>query len=203
MQPVCLSSTSTEPPHTKQGFKSVRKPRVEPLIPSTQRTFTHEATKLPYVLEYSAHACTKRFLRELAFVFPSVNTEGCLIVPTFQPCQYDLVAVGDDVAKEKDDKLESFYDWANRVCKHLHSKGYWADFTDPASGYPIFSERGPSYYPDVIGAELFLKYELVNTGCCQIMYHPVYGTKSYPATMFTTAPASELAAAIERISLRD
>ncbi|KAK9723083.1 hypothetical protein K7432_002142 [Basidiobolus ranarum] len=199
MEPLCLPSIPVEQIHTNPTFKSLRKPRVEALLPPTEQFFTNTSNQLPYALEYSIHPCTKRFRKELEFVFPKVDLTAGLVVPTFQPCVYDLVAVGEEVAKEKDDKLENFFDWATRVCKYLQEKGFWADFTDPASGYPAFSERGPSYYPDVIGAEMFLKYELVNAGCCQIMYHPIYGTKSYPATMFTTAPVEELSLAIQRI----
>ena len=42
-----------------------------------------------------------------------------------------------EAAHEKDRLLESFYQWAKAVCKHLQSDGNWADFIDPCSGYPV------------------------------------------------------------------
>lgn len=61
---------------------------------------------LPNGIHYSLHAVPKGFAVELGMVLPSVSQEGLLIVPTFQKAAMDLVNIGPDVAKEKDDLLE-------------------------------------------------------------------------------------------------
>ncbi|CAG8768628.1 14054_t:CDS:2, partial [Racocetra fulgida] len=83
--------------------------------------------------------------------------------------------MGERIDKEKDEKLEDFIEWGKEICQKLRDLGYWSDLTDPASGYPMFSDPGPSTYPDVQGAEQLLKYDIYNAG------------KVYPGTLFTTA----------------
>ena len=38
-------------------------------------------------------------------------------------------------------------------------------------------ERGASIYPDVLGAQMFLKYDVISANCCSILSHPLFGTK--------------------------
>lgn len=67
-------------------------------------------------------------------VLPDVQIEGVLIIPTFQRATLDLVNFGSDVAKEKDELLEKFFAWAERVCVELERRGLWGDYVDPCSG---------------------------------------------------------------------
>jgi hypothetical protein len=73
-------------------------------------------------------------------IFPDIDQEGLLIVPTCQRAAVDLVNTGVDVEDEKDVCLEKFMTWANAVCDHLKAKGLWCDFIDPCSGLPVRSE---------------------------------------------------------------
>jgi len=52
----------------------------------------------------------------------------------------ELVNVGPDVDDEKDRLLERFCSWAKHVCETLIGKGYWADYIDPCSGYPMVTK---------------------------------------------------------------
>eukprot|EP00729_Bicosta_minor_P018760 gene18760-32336_t len=116
-----------------------------------------------------------RMKEDLGRVFPGVDMANMLIVPTFQPCKCDLVAMGPEPEAEKDRLLEN-------------AQGHWADLTDPCSGFPVYGERGPGWYPDVIGSQMLLQYTMLDTGCCKLIAHPRWQTKVYPATLFTTAP---------------
>ncbi|KAJ1986549.1 hypothetical protein H4R33_003296 [Dimargaris cristalligena] len=178
-----------------------------------------------FPLEYSIHTCSSRFLRELYLTFPhlrpastsvgkpkSVNgtaadphtgeSNPVLVIPTFQPTCGSLVAVGADVEAEKDQKLINFMHWAYALRDRIRSMGdeYWADFTDPCSGYPVFSPRGPGYYSDVAGCQYLLRYQVLTTNCCNVLVHPHWGTEFYPATFFTTAPAKVVEAAIQHLA---
>ena len=42
-------------------------------------------------------------------------------------------------------------------------------------------------YPDVVGAQLLLRYETVDAGCCRVLLHPRWRSRCYPTTAFTTA----------------
>ncbi|KAG0306842.1 hypothetical protein BGZ97_000592 [Linnemannia gamsii] len=150
-------------------------------------------------LEYSIHASPRRMTRDLATVFPNKDLSGLLVVPTFQRCQHEMVAWDAEIAKEKDDRLDDFIRWSTAIHNNLETLGYWSDMTDPASGFPSFTERGRDVYPDVEGCQLLLKYDFQNAGCCKILLHPIWGSKIYPATFFTTAPLNILVKVIEQV----
>ncbi|KAI1306109.1 hypothetical protein EDD11_004853 [Mortierella claussenii] len=152
-------------------------------------------------LEYSVHISPRRMTRDLATVFPNKDLSNLLVVPTFQKCQYDMVAWDAVIAKEKDDRLEDFIRWSTAIHQKLETLGFWSDMTDPASGFPSFSERGRDVYPDVEGCQLLLKYDFQNAGCCKVLLHPVWGSKIYPATFFTTAPADVLLKVVQQVEL--
>ncbi|KAF9296516.1 hypothetical protein BGZ74_010305 [Mortierella antarctica] len=71
--------------------------------------------------------------------------------------------------------------------------------TDPASGFPNYTERGRDIYPDVEGCHMLLKYDFQAAGCCKILLHPNWGSKVYPATFFTTAPLDVLQNILEQV----
>ncbi|KNC79502.1 hypothetical protein SARC_08108 [Sphaeroforma arctica JP610] len=144
-------------------------------------------------IEYSVHDAPQRMRKEMPNVFPGVDFKGLLIIPTFQRTDLDLTSIGPAIEEVKDDCLEKFHRWGSAVCNAIVERGYWADLADPATGYPMLGEPGTSFYPEVIGAQTLLGYDMILTGCCQMLCHPLYGTKVYPASMFTTAPRDVLA----------
>jgi hypothetical protein len=98
-------------------------------------------------------------------IFPEAagNNAGgkVYIILTFQPSKVDLVDWSDEAAVEKDLLLENaraphqslltlrdspsqsrlcffqFVTWGKSVCQLLRRDGYWADLSDPCSGYPV------------------------------------------------------------------
>ncbi|KAK3804591.1 MAG: hypothetical protein J3Q66DRAFT_362244 [Benniella sp.] len=173
---------------------------------STRRSRTATCVSAPKMsqsslatLEYSIHISPRRMTRDLATVFPNKDLSNLLVVPTFQKCHHDMVSWDTEIAKEKDDRLEDFVRWSTALHQGLERQGYWSDMTDPASGFPSFSERGRDVYPDVEGCQLLLKYDFQNAGCCKILLHPAWGSKIYPATFFTTAPVEVLLKAVDEL----
>ncbi|RHZ80331.1 hypothetical protein Glove_137g126 [Diversispora epigaea] len=170
--------------------------RSQTLISPTLITVKNPQTGNDFILEYSIHAGSKRFNQELKNIFPDIKDilekEKCLVIPIFLKCENDMVGIGSEIDKEKDLKLNDFVEWGKLICQKLKDREYWADLTDPASGYPIFSNRGPSMYPDVNGAEQLLKYSIQNVGCCNILLHPKWGSKVYPGTLFSNANLDEI-----------
>ncbi|EGD80761.1 hypothetical protein PTSG_01350 [Salpingoeca rosetta] len=144
-------------------------------------------------VDISVHRCPRRHVSHYRDIFgPDLEVDKLLIIPTFRKTGVDLVGMGPHVEQEKDTLLEEFAEEAVAVCKALQSLGHWADYADPASGLPALGERRAGIYPEVLGAKHFLKYDTLNAGCCQILQHPIFGTKVYPATLFTTAPLALL-----------
>ncbi|KAF7727650.1 hypothetical protein EC973_007308 [Apophysomyces ossiformis] len=93
----------------------------------------------------------------------------------------------------------SFMNWGKRVVDRLRSVGMWADITDPASGFPVFSTPGPSPYPDVQATHALTRYDVQNVGCCHILLHPAWKSHIYPTTLFTTAPSDILVKVIDEL----
>ncbi|KAF9943346.1 hypothetical protein BGZ67_000025 [Mortierella alpina] len=179
------NNTAQQPP---------KKPRMPHCIAAPTMSYTTLAT-----LEYSVHVSPKRMIKELSTVFPNRDLSNLLVVPTIQKCNNDMVAWDAEIAKEKDDRLDDFVRWATVLHDRLEKLGFWSDMTDPASGYPSFSERGRDVYPDVDGCQLLLKYDFQNAGCCKVLLHPTWGSKIYPATFFTTAPTDVLLRTMEDV----
>jgi len=92
-------------------------------------------------IEVSVHRCPDALRRDLKHVFSptdSIDYDKLWIVPTFQPSQHDLVAMGSAVEEEKDRLLQQFIEWADPIVTSLGKAGQWADYTDPVSGYPVY-----------------------------------------------------------------
>ena len=51
-------------------------------------------------------------------------------------------------------------------------------------------------YGEVDALVTLLNYQTTNSGCCKVVLHPTWGSAVYPASIFTKAPAEELAAAV-------
>ncbi|KAI9592736.1 hypothetical protein BDF19DRAFT_450749 [Syncephalis fuscata] len=156
--------------------------------------------------EYSVHGTNGAMHDELTRVFPfeqlsaterDTRRSNLKIIMTFQRCRNDLVGIGPQVELEKDERLETFFQMAEYIHYQLNSRGYWVDFTDPSSGYPVYSPRGSTYFPDVVATEILLGYDVLWTGCCKVLVHPRWDAKVYPASLFTDAPIEDIQQVID------
>ena len=155
-------------------------------------------TGLGNEFEVAAVRPPRALLGDLAPIFPAMDApERLLVVPTVQRARLDLAGVGRAVEDEKDRLLDSFADWARVVCERLEAGGHWADFADPMTAMPARGPSGPAGYSEVEGFEVLLGYHVQNVGCCKIILHPKWQSRIYPATLFTTAPAAAVRAALQ------
>mmetsp|Transcript_20 Transcript_20/g.38 ORF Transcript_20/g.38 Transcript_20/m.38 type:complete len:264 (+) Transcript_20:3-794(+) len=122
-----------------------------------------------------------------------------LCIPTFQHTNSDMLEFTESAEKEKDLKLKGFYAWCQAVCQRLRKKGFWADYIDPCSGYPVLGDSGSSTYNEVEGMQLLLRYRHSQVGMCKVILHPRWGQRIYPASMFSMAPLDEIKKAIKEV----
>jgi hypothetical protein len=54
----------------------------------------------------------------------------------------------------------------------------------------------PVAYSEVHGAEVLLGYETGTSGTCPVVFHPRFGARAYPASLFTNAPLEVLKRAV-------
>ncbi|CAM9442333.1 unnamed protein product [Pylaiella littoralis] len=175
-------------PSTQQYFLSYHSTNMSGRRKTQTGCLTLQPPRMtPSGLEVSLHTCPRALSRELSHVFPGVDLEACLAVPTSQKAEMDLVAVGDAVEAEKDRLLNSFATFAARLCKQLRDAGFWADYIDPCSGLPMLT-GGNKVYSEVEGMQLLLQYQVMNAGSCKVLLHPQWGSAVYPASLFCTAP---------------
>jgi hypothetical protein len=160
-----------------------------------------DVTTLPWHgLEVSIHVCPRHHREELSYVFPGLDAEGLLVIPTCQHACLDLVNVGVSVEREKDALLERFFAFARAVCDRLQAEGHWADYIDPCSGLPMVHKSGSGVYGEVQALVTLLRYSTQNAGCCTVALHPRWGSAVYPASLFTTAPADAAERALREVA---
>eukprot|EP00466_Bigelowiella_natans_P007745 jgi/Bigna1/47537/estExt_Genewise1.C_150116 len=159
-------------------------------------------------IEYSIHTLHSIIKRHCKQIFPDLfkkikNEKGdkdlpnLVCIPTFQHCSCDMLEFTESAEKEKDNLLKSFYAWSQAVCSKLIEAGYWADYIDPCSGYPVLGTQGSSTYNEVEGMQLLLRYKFQQVGMCKVILHPRWGQRIYPASMFTVAPLEQIQKAIK------
>jgi len=156
--------------------------------------------------QVSAHNAGRAMVREIRVVFTSAvgggSTDEFVIVQVMQRAQVDITLLGDAQEREKDRLLERFVDWAKRFVERLSVDGSWADYCDPCSGLPWFSD-GNVVYSEVEGASRTLGYATRSVdvaggiGACSVLVHPEWGGAVYPTTVFTNASPEAVCEAIQ------
>ena len=98
-------------------------------------------------VELSVHSCSASMFNEVKFVFPVLSCRQDLwIVPVFQHTLLDILGTGPHVEQEKSRCLENVYLLGYTLCLAVRENGYWADFTDPASAFPVLVNNYYYYY---------------------------------------------------------
>jgi hypothetical protein len=159
--------------------------------------------------QYSVHKPPNLMRRELKCIFADCDfdstefKENLLIIPTFQRVKTsDLTEFTAESEIEKNRLLEVFYSFAKLVCNILKGEhNYWSEAIDPPSGLPLISaNHTSSIYSEVDAAQMLLRYRIQQAGSCSIILHPSWGSRSYPATLFTIAPLHIVNKVIQRVT---
>jgi len=135
-------------------------------------------------------------LRSVLPELPPASLRDLLLIPVCLRARCDLVAVGADVAAEKDRCLLRVVAFAAAARAALAARGAWADYADPCSGLAAHGPAAAAPYPEVDAAELLLRYRTGLAGTCRVLLHPRWGSAVYPATLFSTAPLPDVADAL-------
>mmetsp|Transcript_25929 Transcript_25929/g.79739 ORF Transcript_25929/g.79739 Transcript_25929/m.79739 type:complete len:182 (+) Transcript_25929:519-1064(+) len=161
-----------------------------------QALITHAGNQI----EVSVHTAPRAVLRELRQVFGGrVSLDDAVVcLPTSQNTSIELVNWGDEAAGEKDRCLETFAAFGEAMRAAL--SGHWCDYIDPCSGLPRHEDCSTCVYDEVSGHQCLLKYHVSQAGGCKVLLHPKWGTACYPATIFTTAPAEAVLAALDAVA---
>jgi len=169
-----------------------------PTIVCLSKLDDFDGVKSVVELEYSVHQVSRFQVTECLTVFPQLpkDEKSLLCVPTFQKADADMVDYTKQAESEKNRLLQSFVQWGKCVCEYVLKRNQWADCIDPCSGLPLLTTQGSSCYSEVDGMQTLLKYKLQQVGDCSVIVHPRWGTRVYPASLFSTAPLKLLLEAI-------
>jgi hypothetical protein len=118
-------------------------------------------------------------------VFSDLPLEGYVYVV---PVVYKLASFHGDwsseaIGVEKDVVWHVFTEWAMSKCQQLREMGWFADCTDPASGLPLTTSRGPSIYDEVAAYATLTKCRVLDMYGCSLVEHPKWGQGVYLGTL--------------------
>ena len=156
--------------------------------------------------EYHIFQCPKRMRREMNKIFPkqfgkegTEDVEELKLIIYFQKSRYDLICYGEKSESEKERCWNHLFEMIKSIKKsvELLDKPNWLDFTDPANGFPFYSERGGFQYNDLEGIQSTLKYQMIQAGGCCVFLHPIWSTNVYPSTIFTTVETTKIQNVLE------
>jgi len=149
-----------------------------------------------FLIEVATHKPNPALKRELDHFLhaliasddsPVKSSSDVLVITTCQESKAELLQWDDEAAREKDRLLNTFARFASDLAAKLKALGYWADYADPASGL-LANSPGQVIWPEVQAMERLRGFQKTKAGPCHIILHPKWGSRVYPATMFTNAP---------------
>jgi Methylmalonic aciduria and homocystinuria type D protein len=159
-------------------------------------------------LECVAHECPQLLINDFRDLFPStcrVRPEilkRLTVITLCQKTKNDQSAWTSDLEDERDELIGQFVESAQNMCELLQEAGYWADFIDPASGRFYLGPYTPATMFETDERYRHFGFTIEDLGCCKVLRHHQWGTKSFVGAVFTSAPldAPELASIMNSIS---
>jgi len=151
-------------------------------------------TKAPSNLECVAHECPKLLINDFKDLFPSTSRlrpeilQRLTVVTLCQKTLHDQSAWSSAVEVEREKLTEEFVTAAQSICEILQEAGYWADFIDPTSGRFYLGPYTPATMFETDERYRHFGFSIEDLGCCKVLRHHKYGTKTFVGAVFTSAP---------------
>jgi len=127
--------------------------------------------------------------KEMRALFPQQNLEaGNLTTITLsQKTENDMSKWSEEIESEREKKVEAFVQAAKEICGRLKEEGHWADFIDPCSGTPHYSEHTNTSMFETDEKFRLLGFRIEDLGCCKVIIHPEYGRNVHVGCIVTNA----------------
>jgi hypothetical protein len=122
--------------------------------------------------------------------------ESVLIVLQQFPC--DLGQAAEQIEMTKGWLRQQFFTLGGKIAQVLRDHAYQVEIFDPRTGLPTISQAGTSRLDDVAIAHTLLGYPVMQQGGCQILVHPQWHNRVYPATLLSSAPPDKVKQAIAK-----
>lgn len=143
-----------------------------------------------FLLECSFFECPSLLKKDFNALFPEMDLTHTdfTVVTLCQRTTNDMTGWSEDLDKEREELLHSFFDAAQSMADTLKAAGFWADFIDPSSGKPFLSAHTNATMFETDERFRHLGFEIEDLGCCKVIRHHKWGTHAYVGCVFTTAP---------------
>lgn len=145
------------------------------------------------VFELKAHNCPKALLNDFSSYFRmnSIGESPMTVVTISFKSEQDMAMWNSRVDAEREFLTDKFVDTAQEMCLALEQEGFWADFIDPSSGS---LHKGPYTHATFYESDeryQTLGFEIIDMGCCKVISHHEWGTKTYVGCLLTNASVND------------
>jgi len=128
--------------------------------------------------------------KQMADLFPSQKiTEGTLTVVTLSfKTTHDMSNWSEEMEEERERLTKDMVVTAKEICGRLKDEGFWADFIDPCSGTPHFSDHSSTTMMETDEKYRLLGFRIEDLGCCKVISHNRWGRHVFVGLCVTSAP---------------
>jgi len=138
-------------------------------------------------LQFGIHDTPLLLRKEMQQMFPAQNSDNLTTITFSQKTENDMSKWSEEIEAEREKKTESFVQAAKEICGRLKEDGFWADFIDPCSGTPYYSEHTNTTMFETDDKYRLLGFRIEDLGCCKVILHPEFGRNVYVGCIITNA----------------
>lgn len=151
------------------------------------------AHKSEPIFELKAHDCPKSLLKDFQSYFRmnSIKDTPMTVVTISFKTENDMALWNNQVDAERELLTEKFVETAQDFCHLIEQEGFWADYVDPFSGSLHKSEYTYATFYETDERYRKLGFEIVDHGCCKVISHHTWGTKTYVGCILTNASVTD------------
>lgn len=139
--------------------------------------------------ELKAYQCPKSLMNDFQNYFRlySISETPLTIITVSFKTENDMATWNNKVDNEREFITQLFVDTASNLCKSFEEQGFWADFVDPSSGNLAKSPYTHVTFYETDERYRHLGFEIIDHGCCKVISHHKWGTKTYVGCLITNA----------------
>lgn len=139
--------------------------------------------------ELKAFKCPVSLVKDFQnyFRLNSINESSLTVLTISFKTENDMATWNEQVDNEREVLIKKFVDTAQELCGVFEREGCWADFIDPSSGRPYKAPFTHATFYETDERYRKLGFEIIDYGCCKVISHHLWGTKTYVGCLLTTA----------------
>lgn len=138
-------------------------------------------------IQYSVHWAHDFLHTHLEQLLPDWSVPVLSVLVVLQMSQLILLERTSETETQKQRLRERFIEIGCTVASKLSEVGHLAEVFDPQTGWPLLSKPGQLKLDDTAVVQACLGYQLIDSGGCSVLQHPVWGSAVYPSILISSA----------------